>query len=185
MNEIWLIRHGETEWSLSGQHTGRTDIPLTAHGEEQAARLAPALAGQNFTQVLVSPLQRARHTCRLAGLDDSEVCEDLREWDYGIFEGRTTPDIRKDYPNWAIWDGPLPEGESIEQVAARSRRALDRCTSAKVALFAHGHILRVIAATWLGLAPQNGKLLALSTASISVLGFEHQTRVISRWNTVP
>jgi broad specificity phosphatase PhoE len=185
MNEIWLIRHGETEWSLSGQHTGRTDIALTPHGEEQARRLAPALAGQNFTQILTSPLQRARHTCRLAGLDDSDVCEDLREWDYGIFEGRTTPDIRKDYPDWSIWEGPLPEGETLEQVAARAQAALDRCTSAKVALFAHGHILRVLAACWLQQPPQEGRLFALSTASISVLGFEHQTHVIQRWNSVP
>ena len=183
--EIWLMRHGETEWSRSGAHTGRTDLPLTAAGRERAARMAPLLEGAGFALVLTSPLERARETCRLAGLGDAAQIEPaLREWDYGDFEGRTTADIRRELPGWSLWkDGPR-NGETMAQVAARADAVIARAAGAagNVALFAHGHILRILAARWLGLEPWAGSLFALGTASISVLGYERTTRVISRWN---
>jgi broad specificity phosphatase PhoE len=184
-HQIWLVRHGETEWSASGQHTGRTDIPLTRTGERQAAALGRLLAKRPFALVLSSPLGRARETCRLAGYGDvAVITDDLREWDYGDYEGRKTADIRKEAPDWSIWAGPVPHGETIEQVAARTQRVIDRAVAAggDVALFAHGHVLRVLAACWLGLPPDGGRLLALGTASLSVLGYERETRVISTWN---
>jgi probable phosphoglycerate mutase len=184
-HQIWLVRHGETEWSASGQHTGRTDIPLTPRGERQAMALGRLLDKRPFALVMTSPLARARETCRLAGYADAAVvAEDLREWDYGDYEGRTTADIRKDVPSWTIWAGPVPGGEGIEHVAGRARRVIDRAAAAggDAALFAHGHILRVLAACWLGLPPDGGRLLALGTASLSVLGYERETRVISSWN---
>ena len=183
--EIWLIRHGETEWTLSGAHTGRTDIPLTAAGERHASEIARCLAGRRFALVLASPLQRARETCRLAGFGDVALIEpDLREWDYGIYEGRTSTEIRKDVPDWTIWTSPVPQGETIQQVAARAGRVIDRALGAggDVALFAHGHLLRVLAACWLGLPPDNGRLFALGTASLSILGWEHETHVLTQWN---
>jgi probable phosphoglycerate mutase len=184
-HEIWLVRHGETEWSASGQHTGRTDIPLTPTGERQATALGRQLASRPFALVLSSPLGRARETCRLAGYGDvSVVTDDLREWDYGDYEGRKTTDIRKGVPGWTIWAGPVPGGETIGQVAERTRRVIDRAVAATgdVALFAHGHVLRVLAACWLGLPPDGGRFLALGTASLSVLGYERETRVITTWN---
>lgn len=184
-HQIWLVRHGETEWSASGQHTGRTDIPLTPTGERQAAALGRLLARRPFALVLSSPLGRARETCRLAGYADvAATTDDLREWDYGDYEGRKTADIRKELPNWTIWAGPVPHGETIEQVATRTRRVIDRAAAAPgdVALFAHGHVLRILAACWLDLTPDAGRLLALGTASLSVLGYERETRVISTWN---
>jgi probable phosphoglycerate mutase len=184
-HQIWLVRHGETEWSASGQHTGRTDIPLTAGGERQAAALGRLLDKRPFALVLTSPLARARETCRLTGYGNASVItDDLREWDYGDYEGRTTADIRKEVPDWSIWAGPVPGGETIGQVAQRARRVIDRAAAAggDAALFAHGHILRVLAACWLGLAPDGGRLLALGTASLSVLGYERETRVITGWN---
>jgi len=184
-HQIWLVRHGETEWSASGQHTGRTDIPLTPTGERQAAALGRLLAKRPFALVLTSPLGRARETCRLAGYGgDAVITDDLREWDYGDYEGRKTVDIRKEVSGWTIWAGPVPHGETIHQVAQRTRRVIDRAVAAAgdVALFAHGHVLRVLAACWLGLPPDGGRLLALGTASPSVLGYEHETRVISAWN---
>jgi probable phosphoglycerate mutase len=184
-HQIWLVRHGETEWSASGQHTGRTDIPLTPTGQRQAAALGRLLAGHPFALVLSSPLGRARETCRLAGHAAAAVMtDDLREWDYGDYEGRKTADIRKDVPGWTIWAGPVPGGETIEQVAQRARRVIERAVAAggDVALFAHGHVLRVLAACWLGLPPDGGRLLALGTASLSVLGYERETRVITSWN---
>lgn len=184
-HQLWLVRHGETEWSASGQHTGRTDIPLTSNGERQAAALGRLLAKRPFALVLSSPLGRARETCRLAGYGDAAVVtDDLREWDYGDYEGRKTADIRKEVPNWTIWAGPVPGGERIEQVAQRTRRVIDRAVTAggDVALFAHGHVLRVLTAGWLGLPPEGGRLLALGTASLSVLGYERETRVITTWN---
>jgi broad specificity phosphatase PhoE len=184
-HQVWLVRHGETEWSASGQHTSRTDIPLTPLGERQAMALGKNLAGHTFALVLSSPLARARETCRLAGLGDSaEMTDDLREWDYGIYEGRRTADIRKETPGWTVWNSPIPGGESIEQVAQRTRRVIDRAVGAPgdVALFAHAHVLRVLTACWLGLPPDAGRLLALGTASLNILGYERETRVISVWN---
>jgi broad specificity phosphatase PhoE len=183
--QLWLIRHGETEWSLSGAHTSRTDIPLTQRGKERAAKIHDYLAQRKFTLVLTSPLQRARETCRIAGYADvAQIEENLREWDYGIFESRTTADIRKDQPDWSIWDSPVPEGEPVEHVAARAQKVIDRALQAggDVALFAHAHILRILAATWLGLEPRGGRLFALGTGSVSTLGYERETRVISTWN---
>lgn len=184
-HQIWLVRHGETEWSASGQHTSRTDIPLTPAGERQAIALGHNLAGHSFALVLSSPLVRARETCRLAGYGDSaQITDDLREWDYGIYEGRKTADIRKEVPGWTVWSGPVPGGETVEQVAQRTRRVIDRAVGSRgdVALFAHAHVLRVLAACWLGLPPDAGRLLALGTASLNVLGYERETRVISVWN---
>ncbi len=183
--QLWLIRHGETEWSLSGAHTSRTDIPLTERGKERATKIRDYLAQRKFSLVLTSPLQRARETCRIAGYADvAQIEENLREWDYGIFEGRTTADIRKDQPDWSIWDSPVPEGEPVQHVAARAQKVIDRALQAggDVALFAHAHILRILAATWLGLEPRGGRLFALGTGSVSTLGFERETRVISTWN---
>jgi broad specificity phosphatase PhoE len=183
--QLWLIRHGETEWSLSGAHTSRTDIPLTERGKERATKIRDYLAQRKFSLVLTSPLQRARETCRIAGYADvAQIEENLREWDYGIFEGRATSDIRKDQPDWSIWDSPVPEGEPVQHVAARAQKVIDRALQAggDVALFAHAHILRILAATWLGLEPQGGRLFALGTGSVSTLGYERETRVISTWN---
>ena len=184
---VLLIRHGETEWSRSGQHTGRTDIPLTEEGRRQAEMLGSALHGRKLT-VYTSPLQRARETARLAGFDNPVVDDDLREWDYGVYEGRTTLEIRQEKPDWSIWLSPIERGESLDQVAERARRVIRRVTAATdgdVALFAHGHILRVLAACWIGLPPITGRYLALDTATISALDYERQTRVIRRWNVSP
>ena len=183
--ELWLIRHGETEWSATGRHTGRTNIPLTAVGERQAAALGRRLASRSFALVLISPLTRAVETCRIAGYGDvSQFTDDLLEWDYGAYEGRTTADIRTEVPGWTIWTGNPPGGETIGQVGWRVATVIDQATAAggDVALFAHGHVLRVLAACWLGLPPGAGRLLALGTASLSVLGYERETRVITTWN---
>jgi broad specificity phosphatase PhoE len=183
--EIWLIRHGETAWSLSGQHTGRTDLPLTADGERHAEEIGRYLAGRPFALVLTSPLQRARETCRLAGYGGvAQIAPDLSEWDYGAYEGRTSAQIQESVPGWNIWTSPVPQGETIQQVAVRANRAIERAAQAggDVALFAHGHLLRILTACWLGLPPDGGRLFALSTASVSVLGHERDTRVISQWN---
>jgi probable phosphoglycerate mutase len=185
MVRLWLIRHGETVWSRTGQHTGRTDIALTPTGERQAALLGKRLAGNDFALVLTSPMQRARETCRLAGLGASARDDpDLLEWDYGAYEGRTTADIRAELPGWTIWDGPVRGGESADQVGARGDRVIARCAhvDGDIALFAHGHVLRILAARWLGLAATAGRLLALDTASASILGYEHDQRVIRCWN---
>lgn len=184
-HQIWLIRHGETEWSATGRHTGRTDIPLTPAGEQQASALGHRLGGRRFALVLASPLSRARETCRLAGYGDgAAVTDDLLEWDYGIYEGRTTADIRVEQPGWSIWTAAVREGESVEQVGERARRLIQRAETAAgdVAMFAHAHVLRIVAACWIGLRPVDGRLLALGTASISVLGYERETRVIQVWN---
>jgi broad specificity phosphatase PhoE len=183
--EIVLARHGETEWSRDGRHTGRTDIPLTDNGREQARVLGQALGEWSFGLVLSSPLERALDTCRLAGLGDSvETTDDLLEWDYGEYEGITTPQIREGRPDWYLWRDGCPGGELPEDVGRRADRVVARVADADddVALFAHGHILRVVAARWLGLGPEAGALLALSTATISVLGYERETRVVRRWN---
>jgi broad specificity phosphatase PhoE len=182
---IWLIRHGETEWSLSGAHTGRTDIPLTDAGRARAAAIGCRLAGHRFALVLTSPLSRALETCRLAGFGDvAQIDPNLREWDYGDYEGRTTTEIRKEGPGWNLWTDGVPNGETIEQVTARAEAVIARAAAVEgdVALFSHGHLLRILAARWIGLPPSDGRLLALETASISILGYERETRVITRWN---
>ena len=184
--ELWLIRHGETAWSLSGAHTGKTDLPLTAEGERRALEIGHRLAAIDFDEVLVSPMLRARETCRIAGFGDLAQTEpSLVEWDYGDYEGRSTPEIRLDRPDWFLWRDGVPNGETVEQVAARTRTVIHRAmrSQRKVAMFAHGHVLRILAATWLGLEPRDGKLFTLGTAAISVLGFERDTRVIVRWNS--
>lgn len=184
-SKLWLIRHGETEWSLSGAHTGRTDIPLTKRGEERAAAIRDYLHGRSFALVLTSPRQRARETCRIAGYGDVAVIEEnLSEWDYGANEGRTTAEIRQEKADWFLWEQGPPGGETVEQVAERARKVIDRSFSVNgpVALFAHGHILRILTACWLGLPPNDGRLFALATGSVSTLGFERETKVISTWN---
>ena len=183
--EIVLARHGETEWSRDGRHTGTTDIPLTEEGRRQALLLRDALSEWSFELVLSSPLQRALDTRRLAGLGDAaEITEDLREWDYGDYEGVTTAEIRASRPDWNLWRDGCPGGEDAAAVGARADRVLARLDGLEgaVALFAHGHVLRVLAARWLGLGPEAGALLALGTATLSVLGYERETRVIRRWN---
>jgi broad specificity phosphatase PhoE len=183
--DLWLVRHGETEWSAGGRHTGRTDLPLTEEGRRQAERLRERLARKSFALVLSSPLVRAAETCRIAGYGDvAEVDHDLREWDYGDYEGLTTTQIRRKVSGWTIWTGDPPGGETIGQVAERARRVIGRAGDVKgdVALFAHGHLLRILSACWLGLPPDDGRLFALGTASVSILGHEHDTPVISLWN---
>jgi probable phosphoglycerate mutase len=183
--EIWLIRHGETEWSKSGAHTGRTDIPLTDEGRRRARELRGALAGHRFSVVLVSPMQRARETCALAGFGDvAQVDPNLCEWNYGDYEGKSTAQIRQQRPNWNLWKDGVVNGETVEQVGVRARAVIARVTpvQGEVALFAHGHILRILTACWLGLPPDAGRLFALDTGSMSMLGFERDTQVISKWN---
>jgi broad specificity phosphatase PhoE len=184
--DLWLVRHGETEWSAAGRHTGRTDLPLTAAGEEAARGLGERLAGTDFARVLTSPLGRARDTCRLAGLSDrAEVLPDLREWDYGDYEGLTTPQIRDRRPGWSLWSDGCPNGESAADVGGRADKVISdvRAGHGPVAVFSHGHMLRVLAARWIGLDPAAGALLALDTASVSVLGYEREQPVIRHWNT--
>jgi broad specificity phosphatase PhoE len=183
--EIVLARHGETEWSRDGRHTGRTDVPLTDKGRQEAELLRGALAEWSFAKVLSSPLERARETCRLAGLDDlCEITDDLLEWDYGDYEGITTPQIRERRPDWYLWRDGCPNGEDAASVGARVDRVIAAVqgVDGAVALFAHGHVLRVLAARWLGLGPESGALLALGTGTLSVLGYERETRVVRRWN---
>ena len=184
-HEVVLVRHGQTEWSLSGQHTGTTDIPLTEQGRRHAEALGARLAGWRFARVLSSPLARALDTCRLAGMGErAEVTDDLREWDYGEYEGRRTLDIREERPGWGLWVDGVPGGETVDEVGRRADRVIEtvRHADGDVALFAHGHVLRILAARWVGLPPDHGRLLALSTASISVLGWERETAVVERWN---
>ena len=183
--EILLARHGETEWSASGQHTGTTDVPLTGEGCRQAEQLGPRLRGREFAAVLSSPLQRALETCRLAGL--GERCEtraELVEWDYGDYEGKTTPEIRETVPGWSVWTHSVPGGETAAEVGARVDRVIDElgALAGDAVVFAHGHLLRVMGARWIGLAPENGALLALNTGTLSVLGWERERRVVRRWN---
>ena len=184
--QLFLVRHGETEWSRPGQHTGRTDIPLTQLGRRQAEAIGERIRGRRFALVLSSPSSRAADTARLAGFPDAERTRDLMEWDYGEFEGRTTAQIRETLPGWSIWKGPWPAGETPGQVSARVDQVIDRCLATDVEgdslLFAHGHVLRVLAARWLGEAPRAGAHYALGTATLSVLGWEHATRVIEQWN---
>ncbi|MCS5732240.1 histidine phosphatase family protein [Herbiconiux daphne] len=194
---IVIVRHGETEWSLSGQHTGRTDIPLTARGEEQARAVGRVLAGRSFGLVLTSPLQRATATAAIAGFGDvAQVDENLREWDYGAYEGLTSPQIAEAFGGpWNLWeDGVQPDAEGRGEQAAdlmrrdtavieRARRTLN--TGHDVLLFSHGHLLRTLTVTWMGLPIRAGELVVLETASISVLGFEHGNQVLRMWNRTP
>lgn len=184
--EIWILRHAATEWSGNGRHTGcRSDIPLTADGRQSAAKLSHVVANIPFECVLVSPLNRTIETAELAGLGDRMILEpDLREWDYGEFEGVTTADIRKQYPDWTVWQGPLPGGESPQQVAERAKRVIGKLSrySGPVAIVSHGHYSRIFAATWLGLAPTAGAALRLDTGTYSVVGWEHEYPTILRWN---
>jgi broad specificity phosphatase PhoE len=183
--QIWLVRHGETAWSASGRHTSRTDIPLTAAGRDGAVELGRRLAGHRFALILTSPRSRAVETARLAGFPSAVVDDDLREWEYGTFEGLTTAEIRADLPDWTIWDGPW-RGETADQVAARADRVIDRCLDPAVTgdtlLFSHGHLLRALAARWVGLPAAGGAHFALGTATIGVLGWEREKRVIETWN---
>ena len=182
---IWLLRHGATEWSRNGRHTGSSDIPLLPEGEEEAKALAPRLRGQSFAQVWVSPLQRARRTCELAGLGaQADVHPDLREWDYGDYEGITTKEIRQTVPAWSVWSHGCPGGEDAAAVTARCQRGIDQLLTIEgdVALFAHGHILRSLAGTWMEQGACGGKHLILGTGTYSVLGFERENRALKHWN---
>ncbi len=182
---IFLVRHGATEWSVLRRHTGRTDLPLTDVGREEVKRLAVRLARERFGLVLVSPLIRARETAHLTGFGEvAEVEPDLVEWDYGDYDGRTAVEIRKERPGWTPWHGGYPGGETLDDLAARADRVLARVREVEgdVALFAHGHILRVITARWLEQPPVEAARYYLSTASLSVLGWERETAVIDRWN---
>jgi len=183
------VRHGETEWSAAGRHTGRTDVPLTARGERQAKAVIPLLEGRQFALTLASPLRRAARTAEIAGLPDIELDDDLQEWDYGVYEGLTTAQIRERRPGWFLWRDGVVGGELLADVAARADRVIARIRpaldSGGVAVVAHGHFLRVLAARWVRLDPSCGAHLALDTATVSVLGFEHAEPVIRRWNEVP
>jgi broad specificity phosphatase PhoE len=195
MGDLILLRHGETEWSLAGQHTGRTDIPLTARGEAAAAALAPRLAGRDIVAVFSSPARRAVTTASLAGLTDVKLDPDLWEWDYGGYEGLTTPQIQEERPGWYLWrDGVIPgdaehPGETVEQVGQRVDRVLGRVapllTGGDVVLVAHGHVLRVLTARYLGLEPSGGRMFRLDTGTISTLDTEHDVRVMTSWNVPP
>lgn len=182
---IVLVRHGATEWSAAGRHTGRTDVRLTAEGRRQAGLLAERLAAWTFVRVLTSPLSRALDTCRIAGLANrAELRPELGEWDYGAYEGRSTADIRRERPGWYLWRDGVPEGETLAAVGRRAGAVVAelRRTAGDVAVFAHGHLLRVLAARWLELPPDFGRFLALSTATISLLGDEHGVPAVLRWN---
>ncbi|MDI6099947.1 histidine phosphatase family protein [Actinoplanes sp. NEAU-A12] len=187
MAEIVLIRHGQTEWSANGRHTSYTDLPLTVEGERQARAAGERIAGRVFAAVLASPRRRALHTAELAGLAVTEVTEDLAEWNYGDYEGITTPEIRSGRPGWSLWTDGCPGGESPEQTGERLDRVLDRArgflADGDVALVGHGHCLRVAGARWIGLPPAAGGLLKLDTATYSALGFEHgDDPVLTTWN---
>ncbi len=198
MGEIVLLRHGQTEWSLNGRHTGRTDVPLTREGERQAREAATLLEGRKISAAWSSPAERARRTAELVGLPLQGTDPDLWEWDYGGYEGITTAEIQKTRPGWNLWtDGVVPggpgfPGETIEQVGTRCDKVIRRAkrivhpdTDGDLVLVAHGHVLRVLASRWLGLPPADGALFALDTASISRLGFEHARPTLTLWNFVP
>ena len=184
-DELWIVRHGETEWSASGQHTSRTDLPLTETGREQARADADTVAGVGFSLVLTSPLLRARETCRLCGFEQAaELCDDLHEWDYGDYEGLTSPQIHESRPDWDLWTDGCPGGESPDQIGGRIDRLLARLAGVEgeVLCFAHGHVLRVLAARWCEMDVAAGARFALATAGVGVLGHEHSTQVLSRWS---
>jgi broad specificity phosphatase PhoE len=182
---ILIVRHGETEWSANGRHTSRTDLPLTEAGRRRASAIRGELSDKRFSLILCSPLRRARETCQLAGFGDvAELCDDLKEWDYGDYEGLTTPEIWVANPDWVLWRDGCPGGEKPEQIGQRVDRVLDRMRGAQgdVLAFAHGHVLRVLTARWLEMAPAAGARFALAAGSVSELGHERATAVISRWN---
>jgi broad specificity phosphatase PhoE len=184
-DRLFIVRHGETEWSRSGQHTSHTDLPLTRHGVEQGEVVSGKLSGEAFEMVLCSPLARARETCRLAGFGDAaELCADLHEWDYGDYEGLTTPQIRQRRPDWWLWRDGCPNGESPEETGDRLDRVLERFAAVEgdVLAFAHGHSLRVLTARWLGLPVATGAHFKLAAAAIGVLGHERATPTIDRWS---
>jgi probable phosphoglycerate mutase len=187
MPDLWLVRHGQTEWSESGRHTGTTDIPLTATGQRQAAALYRLLDRQAFDLVLTSPLGRARETARLAGFADAEVDDDLREWDYGEYEGLTSAQVHEHAPGWTIWNGTPPGGETAAAVEARARRVLARleAVDTRALAFAHGHFLRVLTAVALDLHAADGARFMLLPATVNVVGHEHDYRSLARWNEVP
>ena len=184
-HEIYLVRHGATEWSRNGRHTGTTDLPLLPEGEDQARTTGRLLADRSFALVLTSPLQRARRTAELAGYGDRAVVDpDLHEWDYGDYEGLTTAQIREDVPGWTVWTGPCPGGETADQVATRADEAIERARAADgdTLLFAHGHFLRVLTARWCDLPPEEGRRFILETATLCVLGWEHDYTGVTLWN---
>jgi broad specificity phosphatase PhoE len=185
MNELWLIRHGETAWTLSKQHTGRNDIPMTEAGKQHASDLKKLLNGKTFQQVFVSPLRRAQDTCRLAGYSAAaKISPDIIEWDYGDYEGRTPEEIRRDIPDWTIWNYGCPGGETLDQVATRAKRIITELMEIKgnVALFSHGHFLRILTCCILELPPITARLLMLDTSSISILARDNGRIVIKNWN---
>lgn len=182
---LWVVRHGETKWSATGKHTGWIDIPLTDAGRRQAEQLGPRLAHLSFAAVVGSPLSRAMETARLAGFADRVVPDpDLREWNYGADEGRTTAEIQEERPGWTIWSDGVRDGEKLDEVALRADRVIARARAqpGDTLAFAHGHVLRILGARWAGLPPIDGSRLALGTATISILGWERETPVIERWN---
>jgi len=181
---VTVIRHGATEWSDAGRHTGRTDVPLTDEGRTQASALRACLASGSVAAAFTSPLTRATETAELAGFPNATPLHDLREWDYGAYEGRTTAGIRGERPGWFLWRDGVPEGETVEQVGARADAALAaiRAAPGDVAVFAHGHLLRILTARWLGLDPAWGRSFALGPATLSTLGYERETPVILSWN---
>ena len=181
---IYLVRHGETEWSRAGLHTGRTDVELTPEGREHAREAGQRLAACRFALVLTSPLQRARDTAALAGFPDAEPDPDLVEWDYGDYEGRSTAEIRKERPGWDVWRDGCPNGEPVDHVGQRADRVIARVLAADgdAAVFAHGHMLRILAARWIEESAAQGSRLALDTAAICELGHERERRVIRTWN---
>ncbi|MGI8523808.1 MAG: histidine phosphatase family protein [Nocardioides sp.] len=182
--EVWLVRHGATEWSKAGRHTSTTDLPLLPEGEDAARGLRSRLDPAAYSLVLMSPRRRARETAALAGFAAAEVDDDLAEWAYGDYEGITSAEIRERDPGWTIWDGEAPGGETPAEVAARVDRVIERAdaTGGRVLLFAHGHVLRALAARWLGESASGGRHYRLDTATVSVLGYEHAERVLLRWN---
>jgi broad specificity phosphatase PhoE len=184
-----LIRHGETHWSRRRRHTGRTDIPLDDDGRTRAAALRPlvaALPGIETATIWVSPLRRARDTAELAGLSDrAQVCDDLLEWDYGVYEGRTTSEIRTEVPGWTVWNSEVPGGETLDDVAARADRVIERASGPLTVLVAHAHFLRILTARWLQMSPDRGRSFTLEAASMSILGHEREERTIEQWNVMP
>ena len=182
--ELWLVRHGETEWSRDGKHTSITDLPLTSDGEEAAIALGPRLYDVDFDLVLTSPRQRAQRTAELSGFSHAEVDEDLVEWDYGDYEGVTTAEIRETVPGWTVWTHPVPGGETADEVSARLDRVIDRARDHdRTLVFAHGHSLRVLTARWLEQPAAEGRFFRLDTSTVSVLGFERETPALLKWNS--
>ena len=182
---VVLVRHGDTAWSRDRRHTGRTDVALTETGLRQADALADTLSGFDFARILCSPRQRAIETCRRAGLlDRAEITDDAAEWDYGAYEGRTTAEIREEIPGWSVWTHDIIDGESVADVGARADRVIAAALAVDgdVAVFGHAHLLRILAARWIGVAAVYGKSFILDTASVSVLSFEREERVVDRWN---